>query len=105
MSGPGDAVQEALDLVFGGGLCRWGAPPGGTIGRCTERATHRARWRKLGVFFLKTGPEPYRLPDDRPTEGGVDCCVEHANYYADAWAYTHVVLYPHIGEETWIEIL
>lgn len=75
------------------GLCRYGYP--NQLGKCLRPATHRAVWRKQAA-----GVEQ---------DGGLECCRDHANYYATAWApYCLKVGAPgsgHIDEAVWIDIL
>lgn len=78
----GRPVTSQMDLLapLDEGLCNYGTPPSGTPDRpCSEPATHGARWSKDGAT------------------GGIDCCLKHANYYANAWCgYSGVA---------WIDIL
>jgi len=98
--------QQAFDLFGDVTHCRYGWTPGSPP-KCVAPATHRACWRALPFITMHDGtiaPRPSGRPG-HPTHGGIDCCRTHANYYADAWAHTHVVVYPHLWQETWIERL
>lgn len=81
-------LLDALDE----GLCQYGTPPPGETNRpCNRPATHGARWRQ------------------GERTGGVDCCRDHADYYASAWAPIHLRCGwrdpgPH-HDTAWMEIL
>lgn len=98
--------EPALALTFGDGLCSAGRAEVGQRPGCSEPATHRACNRVLGKFTRWDGTVlPSEGPGPFPREHGADFCLYHANYFANAWAQIHVVIYPHLWEETWIEYL
>lgn len=91
----GQLPLELLELLE---LCDYGQPKMGEVRPCSKRATHAAHW------FI---PATYRdgTPNSRAGEGHIDCCREHADYYASAWAYGPCRLYPAMTDSAWIEIL
>lgn len=66
--------MSQLDLFAGvdDGLCQYGQPKPGTPRPCIRPATHAAVWQI---------PEP----SPRAGTGRISCCLDHANYYAEAW--------------------
>lgn len=83
------ADQLTLDLPREG--CQYGIPQPGEVPRCTAPATHAA----VSVHARAK------------VTARVECCRDHANYYATAWAAPHVLYYPvgMTGDATWIEVL
>lgn len=76
-------------------LCNYGQPEFGAPRPCERPATHRARWLIPSTYLDGT-------PNSRAGEGGIECCREHANYYASAWV--NFDLYPY-SVDAWIDIL
>lgn len=76
------------------GLCNYGLPKPGEQRPCNEPATHGARWSIPPTYLDGT-------PNVRAGAGGIDCCRDHANYYASAW----VPIYPYEVGSSWIEVL
>jgi hypothetical protein len=68
-------------------LCDYGTPKAGEPRRCSELATHAARW------VVYDGP--------RRDTNGLRCCRDHADYYASAW----VPRYDAERGAAWIEAL
>jgi hypothetical protein len=75
------------------GVCQYGHPQ--NVGRCMRPATHRARARKAG--------------GDTEVDVGLECCRDHADYYASAWAPLHLQVGASRGgrwdEAAWIDVL
>lgn len=68
------------------GLCRYGLGGSG-VGTCTRPATHAACWAK---------PEGL--------QGRMECCLEHANYYAMGWLWP-ALAYMGVLDSIWMERL
>lgn len=86
-------VPSLFDVMTEG-LCNYGTPDPGADRRCSKPATHRAVWHVPGEYFDGS-------PNTRAGAGGIDCCREHANYYASAW----FPIYPAMRDSCWIEVL
>lgn len=89
---------EQLALGVDVGLCDYGTPKLGENRPCSKPVTHAACW------WQKAGKPYYGeiLPE---LSGRIECCRDHAHYYADSWAYP-IGLYPGLWPMTvWIEIL
>lgn len=82
--------QAAFD--FEPELCHYGASTPDRL--CSRPATHAACWAIPDTNLDGT-------PNVRAGSGRVPCCLEHANYYANAW----VPYYPHQVGSAWIDVL
>lgn len=60
-------------------LCNYGTPKLGESRPCSKPATHSARW-SIPEAYTNGVPHPHG-----GESGAIDCCREHANYYATAW--------------------
>lgn len=88
--------QLALDVEVG--LCDYGTPKLGEIRPCSKPATHAACWHQAAgkAYYGEILGE---------LEGRIECCRNHADYYASSWAWP-IGAYPSLHPMTvWIEIL
>jgi len=87
-------VNEQLGFDFEPALCRYGSPKPGEARPCSRPATHAACWEIPATHLDGT-------PNCRAGHGRIECCLDHANYYATAW----VPHYPHEVGAAWIDVL
>jgi hypothetical protein len=85
--------QLTLDPVIG--LCNYGTPKLGESRPCSRPATHRACW-EIPKYHLDGSTRNVRAGS-----GSIECCRDHADYYATAWT-PH---YPMESGAAWIEII
>lgn len=91
------AEQLTMDALLATGLCNYGLPKPGEVRPCSEPVTHAAVW-EIPPTYLDGEPNP------RAGTGRIECCRQHADYYATSWAASGI-LYPYSCDRAWIDVL
>ena len=103
-------LQLSFTDLAQGRLCDYGTPALGEQRPCNRPATHAAvchqrAYRCAPDTCGHSGPAMER--DEHVAR--IECCRDHANYYASAWAAGGITYYPQacrsMAESTWIETL
>lgn len=87
---------EQLAFELDSGLCNYGLPKLGERRLCDKPATHAACW-------LVPDKRPDGKPEPRAGIGRIECCRDHAVYYANAWCTWWY--FPGSRDVAWIDVL